>query len=179
MVDRASLIKALEPHVKPTGSQAEAIRKALDRALTEAIISLPLDAAHRLSASARGDLEVALGTLDQKTVEKLAASWEPKRKFDAEAKRASRAAVVELLRGQRPPYEPLPTSLDDARAGDVRRYRVTIERSAPEKDLKSLLTKWDKHFKPVPTNRAGLAERLVALLGGAPPAERPQPARRR
>jgi hypothetical protein len=120
-----------------------------------------------------------LSTLDQKTAEKLAAAWEPKRKLDAEGKRAAKVALVELLRGQRPPYEPLPTSLEDARAGDVRRYRIAIERFAPEKDLKALLAKWDKHFKPVPTNRAGLAERLVALLGGASPAERPQPARRR
>jgi len=179
VVDRASLIKALEPHVKPTGSQAEAIRKALDKALTEAVMSLPLDAAIRLNPSARGDLEVALSTLDQKTAEKLAAAWEPKRKLDAEGKRAAKVALVELLRGQRPPYEPLPASLEDARAGDVRRYRISIERSAPEKDLKSLLTKWDKHFKPVPTNRAGLAERLVALLGGTPPAGKPQAARRR
>lgn len=179
MVDRVSMIKALEPHIKPNGTQAASIRKSLDNALTEAIMSLPLDEAIRLSSSTRGDLEVALGMLDQKLAEKLAASWEPKRKLDAEAKRAARGTLVELLRGQRPPYEPLPTSLEDARSGDVRRYRILIERSTLEKDLKSLLTKWDKHFKPVPTNRPGLAERLVALLGGAPPAEKPQTAKRR
>jgi hypothetical protein len=173
------MIKALEPHIRPTGTQAASIRKALDNALTEAIMSLPLEEATRLPPSTRGDLEVALGTLDQKLAEKLATSWEPKRKLDAEGKRAAKVALVELLRGQRTPYEPLPTSLADARAGDVRRYRTTIERAAPEKDLKSLLTKWDKHFKPVPTNRAGLAERLVGLLGGTPPAERLKQAKRR
>ena len=179
MVDRASLIKALEPHVKPTGTQAEAIRKALDKALTEAVMSLPLDAAIRLNPSTRGDLEIALSTLDQKLAEKLAASWEPERKLDAEAKRAAKVALVELLRGQRQPYEPLPASLEDARAGDVRRYRITIERSAPEKDLKSTLTKWDKHLKPVPGSRSGIAARLLALLDGDPPVTKPQPQKRR
>lgn len=174
MVDRVSMIKALEPHIKPTGTQAASIRKALDNALNEAIMSLPLEEATRLPPSTRGDLEVALATLDQKLAEKLATSWEPKRKLDAEGKRAAKVALVELLRGQRPPYEPLPASLDDAKAGDVRRYCVVIERSASEKDLKSLLTKWDKNFKPVPNNRSGLAARLLALLNGAEPMERQQ-----
>lgn len=173
------MIKALEPHIRPTGTQAASIRKFLDNALTEAIMSLPLEEATRLSSSSRGDLEVALGMLDQKLAEKLAAAWEPKRKLDAEGKRAAKVALVELLRGQRPPYEPLPASLDDARAGDVRRYRVAIERSAPEKDLKSLLTKWDKNFKPVPTGRGGIADRLLALLNGAKPVEKVQQAKKR
>jgi hypothetical protein len=173
------MIKALEPHIKPNGTQAASIRKSLDAALAEAIMSLPLEDATRLSSSTRGDLEVALRMLDQKLAEKLAASWEPKRKLDAEEKKGAKAALVELLRGQRLPYEPLPTSLEDARAGDVRRYRIAIERSAPEKDLKSLLTKWDKHFKPVPTSRRALAERLLALLDGTRPADKQQHAKRR
>lgn len=179
MVDRTTLIKALEPHVKPTGSQAEAIRKALDKALTETVMCLPLEAAVRLSPAARGDLEVALNTLEQKLAERLAALWDPKRKPDAEAKRAAKVALIELLRGQRQPYEPLPASLEDARTGDIRRYRITIERYAPEKDLKSLLAKWDKYFKPIPSNRGGVADRLLALLDGVHPAEKPRPAKKR
>jgi hypothetical protein len=167
VVDRISLIKALEPCVKPTGTQAEAIRKALDKALTETVMSLPLTAVGGLSSTVRSDLEVVLHSLDQKLAEKLAASWEPKRKLDAELKRSVKKDLIDLLHRRRTPYEPISVSLEEARVGNVAAYRATIEHVAPVKDVKTLLAKWDKNFKPAPTMRSGFVERLSELLNGA------------
>ncbi len=166
------MIKALEPCVKPTGTQAEAIRKALDKALTETVMTLPLAAVDGLNASVRADLEVVLRSLDQKLAEKLAAAWEPKRKLDAELKRSVKNDLIELLHQRRQPYEPIVVSLEEARAGNAATLRATIEHVAPMKDLKSLLGKWDRNFRPIPTVRSGIATRLTELLNGAKPAER-------
>jgi hypothetical protein len=172
MVDRVSLIKALEPCVKPTSTQAEAMRKALDKALTETVMSLPLTAVDGLSSTVRSDLEVVLRSLDQKLAEKLAASWEPKRKLDAELKRSAKKDLIDLLHRRRASYEPISVSLEEARAEDTAVYRATIEHVAPVKDLKTLLTKWDKDFKPAPTTRSGFVKRLSELLNGAPPTKK-------
>ncbi|MGA7329468.1 MAG: hypothetical protein WBX25_34560 [Rhodomicrobium sp.] len=169
MVDRVSLIKTLEPCVKPTQTQVEVIRKALDKALAETILGLPLCAAAKLPPSVQSELEVVVNSFDQKQAERLAASWEPQRKPDVEMKRAVKKDLVELLRGRRSPYEPIAVSLDEARAGDPTLYRTLIERVAPTKDLKSLLSKWDKNLKPAPTARLELVKRLIALLEGAAP----------
>ncbi len=172
MVDRTSLIKALEPCVKPTGTQAEAIRKALDKALTETVMSLPLAAATGLSPAVRADLEVVLNSLDQKLAEKLAALWEPKRKLDADLKRSVKRELIDLMRMKRAAYVPITTSLEDARAGNTLALRAVIEHVAPVKELKSLLAKWDKNFKPAPTTRSGLVARLSELLDGAVPVQK-------
>lgn len=172
MVDRISLIQALEPCVKPTGTQAEAIRKALDKVLTDTVMSLPLSAVGGLSSSVRSDLEVVLRSLDQKLAEKLAAAWEPKRKLDAELKSSVKKDLVDLLHGRRQPYEPIVFTLEEARTGNVAALRETIAHVAPAKDLKSLLAKWDKNFKPTPTTRSGFATRLGELLDGAKPMEK-------
>ena len=173
MVDRAALIKKLEPRVRPSGTQAVAIRAALDKALTETVMSLPLDQATSLEPSDRSELEIVLQSMDNKLVEKLACSWEPLRKLDADTKRSTKRDLIELLHGRRAAYAPITQTLDSARAGNVAITKSMIERLVPTKDLKTLLTRWDKNFKPAATSREGYVRRLVALLDGAPLAQKP------
>jgi hypothetical protein len=135
------------------------------------VLSLPLAAAIGLSPAVRAELEVVINSLDQKPTEKLAAVWEPRRKLDADLKRTVKKELIDLLYKRRAAYEPIATSLEDARAGDVAALQAVIEHVAPIKDLKSLLAKWDKNFKPAPTTRSGLVTRLSELLNGAAPVE--------
>jgi hypothetical protein len=114
----------LEPRVRPTGSQSEAIRKALDKALSEMIVTLPFETLASLSDASNADLVALIEMLDQKTCEKLSAFWEPKRKLDAELKSRVKKDVLALIRKQRPRYEPLKLSLQEARNG---RLPATIE----------------------------------------------------
>ena len=175
MVDRASLITTLERCITPTGTQAEAIRKALDKALHEAVLALPLAAATELPSAVRSELEIVLTSLDQKLAEKLAAAWEPKRKLDPDMKRSVKKDLLDLLHCRRPAYEPINFALEEARSASAAPLRIVIERVAPAKDLKALLSKWDKSYKPTSSNRSGLTDRLLALLNGATPTPRPAP----
>lgn len=173
MVDRAALIKRLEPRVRPSGTQAVAIRAALDKALTEMVLSLPLNEATSLEPSDRSELELVLQSIDNKLIEKLALSWEPSRKLDADTKPTTKRELIELLHGRRPAYAPITQTLDTARSGNVAVVKLTMERLVPTKELKSLLGRWDKNFKPAATNREAYIRRLLALLEGAPLAEKP------
>lgn len=173
MVDRVALIKAIEPRLKLVGSQGEALRTALDKAVAEAVMALPLASAIEMPELTRGDLEVVLSTLEQKQAEKLATIWEPKRKLDADLKSSIKKDLVDLLIGRRGVYEPITASLEEARQSNAAKWRAVIEKSAPAKDLKALLTKWDKNLNPKPTSRTGLVQRLLALLDGASPAAKP------
>ena len=168
MVDRAALIQQLEPRVEPTGSQKETIRKALDKALSELLLALPLSAAHDLGGNAKSDLVALIGMTDQKICEKLSARWEPKRKLDAELKASLRKDVLALLESKRPAYEPVTVSINEARAGD-RKAIIGRVSAAPLKDLKALAKKWDKHWKVAQDSRKAYEDRIVALIDGAEP----------
>ena len=167
MVDRAALIQQLEPRVEPTGSQKETIRKALDKALSELLLALPLSAANELHGYARSDLVALIGMTDQKTCEKLSARWEPKRKLDAELKVSVRKDVLALIESERPVYEPVAVSLSEAQAGDRKAFIGRVRSAAPLKDLKALAKKWDKHWKPAQDSRKAYEDRIVALIEGA------------
>ncbi len=168
MVDRVSLLRTLASRLKPTGTQEEAIRRALDKALAEVIGALPLNAAVDLPAAARAELEIVLQSLDAKVAEKLAALWEPARPLDADLKGVVKKDLIDLLHRRRLPYKPIAVSLTEARSGDIATYRSVIG-IAPNKDLKSLLKKWDANYKPVSTTRQGIVDRLSELLDGASP----------
>ncbi len=175
MVDRAALIQHLEPKVEPSGSQKESIRKALDKALAELLVVLPLRAVHELPGSAKTDLIAFIGMADQKTCEKVSALWEPKRKLDAELKATVRKDVLALIEARRPVYEPVTVALSEAQAGDRKDIIAKVRSAAPVKDLKALVKKWDKHWKAAQESRKAYEDRLVALIDGASPA---QPQRR-
>lgn len=181
MVDRANLIKHLEPRVRPTGSQAAAISTALDRALAELLLALPFPAVQHLPSTVRAELVELLGLIDQKTCEKLAAVWEPKRKLDTELKGRVKKDILDLIEAKRPVYEPVSVPLPEARNGDRVSIKAILRSSAPIKDLKALTKKWDKDWKPIPESRVAYEKRLIELIDGAEPVRpppRPQRGRR-
>ena len=169
MVDRATLIAAIAPNVQPTGTQAEAIRKALDKALSELLLALPYDALTELPHGTMAELVAVIGTIDQKTCEKLSALWEPKRKLDAELKLRVRKDLLGLLLKERVHYQSLPTGLAKAREDGVSASIAQLRSAAPLKDLKDLAKKWDKNWKALPETRGAYEEHLVALLKGTDP----------
>jgi hypothetical protein len=177
VVDRAALIKTLEPCVRPTGSQSEAIRKALDKALSELIVTLPFEAFASLSDASKSDLAALIEMLDQKTCEKLSALWEPKRKLDAELKKRVKGDMLALIKKQRPRYEPVKLSLQEARNGCVSATITMVRSAAPIKDLKELAKSWDKFWKPTDEPRQAYEGRLIALLEGGNPFPRPSKGR--
>lgn len=172
MVDRANLIKQLEPRVRPSGSQAEAIRKAMDKTLTELVLALPINAVQQLSQEVKADLAALIGMIDQKTCEKLAAAWEPKRKLDAELKSRVKKDILALIESKRLPYEPITVSLVEARKSDREAVSATLRSAAPVKDLKALAKKWDKNWRPAQESRTSYVDRLIALIDGTEPAAR-------
>jgi hypothetical protein len=172
VVDRANLIKHLEPRVRPTGSQAEAISKALDKALTELLLALPFWAIQQLPPAVKADLVEMVRLIDQKTCEKLATVWEPKRKLDTELKGRVKKDILALIEAKRPAYEPVSVSLSEARNGDRGSIKAILHSCAPTKDLKALTKKWDKNWKPGHESRVAYEERLIALIDGAEPAAR-------
>ncbi len=172
MVDRAGLIKQLEPHVRATGSQAESITNALDKALIQLLMALPFRAVQELTPPKKADLVELIRVMDQKTCEKLAVAWEPKRKLDAELKVRVKKDVLALIEAKRPAYEPVLVPLSEARNGDRGSIKAMLQSGAPIKDLKSLAKKWDKNWKPAQESRVAYEERLKKLVDGAEPAVR-------
>lgn len=169
MVDRANLIKHLEPHVRPTGSQVENIRSAMDKTLAELLLALPLSAVHDLPATVKTDLVEMILLIEPKTCEKMAAAWEPKRKLDAELKGRLKNDLRALINGRRPVYEPIAISLAEARKGDRSAIKSSLRTGAPLKDLKALTKKWDKNWRPAQETRSAYEDRLTAMLDGAEP----------
>lgn len=177
MVDRPSLIKALDPIAKPTSSQAENIRKSLEKALIEIVLTLPLDAARALGASEQAELVHFLNRLEPKALEKLSKIWEPMRRLDIDLKRTLAVDIIALLQAKREPYVPIKLSLDAAR-DDAARVGVILAR-APTKDLATVFKAWDKHNKPIPAQRLLLTQRIQALLDGEAPESPPSKAGKR
>ncbi len=171
MVDRAALIGDIAPCVKPTGTQEESIRKALDKALNELLLALPYEKLAGLSQSTMAELVAVVKMIDQKTCEKLSVLWEPKRKLDPELKLRVRKDLLALLLKERVRYEPLPAVLEIARQDGASISKVRS--AAPLKDLKDLAKKWDKHWKAAQETRAVFEEHLVALLKGHEPLAKP------
>jgi hypothetical protein len=177
MVDRLALLRDMEPLINPNPTQAESIRKTLDKVLVESTIALPLTAAQALPRAKRDELEIVVRHFGQKDAEKLAVFWEPDRKLNASTKRTIKDDLADLLHGRRKVYA-LQKSVglnavrelaDEERAV----LRLAIKRLAPLADLKALLKEWDKHLSPKPTTRDANVDRLVALLDGAAPMPKP------
>lgn len=171
MVDRPTLIKVLDPIARPTSSHAETIRKALEKALTDIVLAVPLEAAQELGAAEKAELAHFLSRLDPRSMEKLAKIWEPKRKLDIELKRTLAGDLIALLEKKRAPYEPLKLTLDAAR--DDATGISDLLHHAPAKDLSTVFKTWDKHYKPVPEQRSVVLQRLQALLRGEAPMSAP------
>jgi hypothetical protein len=176
MVDRLALMREMEPLIKPNGTQAESIRKTLDKAMVELALTLPLASAQALSLTRRDELEIVVRDfLSQKDAEKLARLWEPSRKVDTDAKLRLKHDLIDLLHRRRSEYSmPKAIGLDAGRnlaGSDGVALRGAIERLAPLVDLKGLLRQWDKRLTPRPTTRKAHVERLLALLDGAAPAQ--------
>ena len=176
MVDRPSLIKALEPISKTTSSQEESVRKLLEKALTELVVALPLAAAQQLGLSDRAELAAFLSRLDPKALVKIAKNWEPKRKLDLDIKRTLVADLLALIEAKRAPYEPVKATLDLARA-DSHAVRSALN-VAPIKDLTAAWKAWDKHNKTIPLQRPDILDRLNALVSGQEPMGPPAKASR-
>jgi hypothetical protein len=171
VVDRPTLIKSLDPIAKPTASQAENIRKSLEKALTDIVLALPLEAARQLGATEKAELAHFLSRLDPKSLEKLAKIWEPKRKLDVELKRTLAVDLIALLEAKRAPYVPFKLTLDAAR-GDAAAIGAALAH-APAKDLSTVFKSWDKHNKSIPEQRLFVIQRLQALLDGEAPVSSP------
>lgn len=183
MVDRALILHTIEGHLRPSGTQAEAIRKLLDKALVESLQTLPLEAAVKLPRNIQSDIAIVIrDTFSQKDAEKLSASWEPSRKLDPDTKGGLKSAIVDLLYGTRSVYEP-PHSMTLAAARDLSGtdasgIRMLVTELASSADLKQLLKRWDPHLKPVPATRATIVKRLSDLLDGTAPATKATPSKK-
>jgi hypothetical protein len=140
---------------EPSPTQREALRKSLDKALIEASVALPLEAARRLTPSAKDELEIVIHDLYvPKDLQRLAAKWEPLRTLDTDLKESLREDLIDLLHDRRPRYTGLATvTLQDAQS-DGAHFRTYIARSMPTKDAKKLLK--GKRY-PAPTFRVACA----------------------
>lgn len=184
MVDRLSLLEQLLPLADMDTAAREGVRKGLDAALSACLPKVPLELARKQPPNLKSELDLVLRDgLDAKSLLALAARWEPARSpLDATQKATLRADLSALLEAIRHPYAAVSIMLSDAKAlsDDERRVLcATIERFAPNADLKKLWGLWDKHLKPVPAARAARAAHLVELLNGAEPAPPPPAAPRR
>jgi hypothetical protein len=157
--------------IEPSPTQREALLKSLDKALVEASVALPLEAARRLASSAKDEFELVIRNVYvPKDMQRLAAKWEPSRTLDADFKETLREDLIDLLRDGRPQYRGLATvTLAEAQADP--NYSKYIARSMPTKDAKKLLKAWAKNLKPIPTTRELVIDHLLRLLriGGAHP----------
>ena len=145
------------------------IKTALDKALTELLMALPFRAMQEFPPAVTADLVELIRLIDQKTCEKLAAVWEPRRKLDAELKMRVKKDILALIEAKRPAYEPVSVPLSKARDGDRGSTKATLQSGAPIKDLKALMKKWDKNWKPAQESRLAYEERLMALVDGVEP----------
>jgi hypothetical protein len=153
--------------IEPGPTQREVLRKSLDKALVEASVALPLEAAQRLGSPTKDELEVVIRDLYvPKDMQRLAAKWEPSRTLDADSKENLREDLIDLLRDRRPQYKGTDAiSLDEARRDP--NYSKYIARSMPTKDAKKLLKAWDRKLRPMPTTRDQIVDHLLKLLSGA------------
>jgi hypothetical protein len=164
VVNRAALLHTIEPLIDPSPTQREALLKSLDKALIEASVALPLEAAWDLSSSVKDELEIVIRDFYlPKDRQRLAAKWEPARTLDADFKESLRADLIDLLRDRRPQYTGLAMiPLGEAQAHP--NYSEYIARSMPTKDAKKLLKAWAKNIKPMPTTREQVIDHLLRLL---------------
>jgi len=157
--------------IEPSPTQREALLKSLDKALVEASVALPLEAARRLASSAKDEFELVIRNVYvPKDMQRLAAKWEPSRTLDADFKETLREDLIDLLRDGRPQYRGAATvTLAEAQADP--NYSKYIARSMPTKDAKKLLKAWAKNLKPIPATREQVIDHLLRLLrtGGAHP----------
>ena len=164
MVNRAALLHTIEPLIEPSPTQREALLKSLDKALVEASVALPLEAARRLAPSAKDELEIVIRDFYvPKDMQRLAAKWEPSRTLDADFKESLRDDLIDLLRDRRPQYRGLAAgTLTEAQADP--NYSKYIARSMPTKDAKKLLKAWAKNLRPMPTTREQVVDHLLRVL---------------
>jgi hypothetical protein len=150
--------------IEPSPTQREALLKSLDKALVEASVSLPLEAARRLASPAKDEFEVVIRNLYvPKDMQRLAAKWEPERTLDTDFKESLREDLIDLLRDRRPQYKGLSTiTLTEAQADP--NYTKYIGRSMPTKDAKKLLKAWVRNLRPMPTTREQVIDHLLRLL---------------
>jgi hypothetical protein len=164
VVNRAALLHTIEPLIEPSPTQREALLKSLDKALVDASVALPLEAARRLASSAKDEFELVIRNLYvPKDMQRLAAKWEPLRTLDADFKESLREDLIDLLRDRRPQYKGLATITIAAAQGDPS-YSKYIARSMPTKDAKKLLKTWARNLRPMPTTRSEVIDHLLRLL---------------
>jgi uncharacterized protein YdiU (UPF0061 family) len=170
VVNRAALLHTIEPLIDPSPTQREALLKSLDKALVEASVALPLEAARRLASAAKDEFELVIRNLYvPKDMQRLAAKWEPSRTLDADFKESLREDLIDLLRDRRPQYTgPANITLQEAQA-DAAKYSKYIARSMPTKDAKKLLKAWARNLRPMPTARDQVVDHLLKLLRGGGP----------
>jgi hypothetical protein len=142
VVNRAALLQTIEPLIEPSPTQREALRKSLDKALVEASVALPLEAARRLSSSAKDEFEIVIRDLYvAKDMQRLAAKWEPSRTLDADFKESLREDLLDLLRDRRPQYRG-PATLTLNEAQDPANTQIHRQIDAHQRREK-LLKAWD------------------------------------
>ena len=167
MLDRFELLRALNSQpLKLKSSDRTALEKTLNKAISQMVVGLSLEAAKAAPDSTRCAIATgfaeALGMTELKKVSKL---WDPKRDVPASTAHVELAAdLVALMEGQRSPFEPTNLGLAQARSlGEKEKAELVlgIRRFASLKQMKPILKKWDKAS---PLNAAGDETTIRAAL---------------
>ncbi|MEO1659341.1 MAG: hypothetical protein AAFR51_00025 [Pseudomonadota bacterium] len=174
MVDRVELITAVAPRVSLSAVNSAKYLKALKAALIVLLAEYDLEDARALSHSQKQELATALDQLFTiSELKKISKKWEPKRSVSSGFTQTEIvSALHDLLFERRDPYTRPTLSLSTARTmqrAEIDRMLILINRLMPKAELKAVLKKWDKKFKPptsftAPQFRQRLSELLKAEL---------------
>tara|TARA_R110001599_G_scaffold24650_3_gene88874 strand:- start:548 stop:1111 length:564 start_codon:yes stop_codon:yes gene_type:complete len=173
MVDRIELVAELGAlPLKLTSTAERGLEKTLNKAISQMLTGLELDAAKSAPGSVRKHVAQSLSdALTMAELKKVSKLWEPKRTVSAGVAHSELARdLVELLEGRRSPFVPTKLSLPQARSlGGVAKSELAsgIQRFSTPPQLKSLLKSWDKHSALNQSSDVnGVRNRLIALLVG-------------
>ena len=170
MVDRVELISAVAPTVSLSAVNSAKYLKALKSALIVLLADFELSDAQALPSSVKQELATALDQLFTiSELKKISKRWEPKRSVASGFTQTEIvAALLDLLFERREPYVRPTISLPVASQMSVAEQDAmirTINRLLPKAELKAVLKKWDKKFKPAASfSIPQFRERLSALL---------------
>ncbi|MEM6410229.1 MAG: hypothetical protein AAF683_01680 [Pseudomonadota bacterium] len=170
MVDRVELITAVAPTVRLNATNGTKYLKALKTALILLLAEYELENARALNSTQKSELATAIDQLfTLAELKKISKKWEPKRSVASGFTQTEIVrALQDLLFEQRDPYNRPTITLTAARnmsGAEIESMLVTINRLMPKTELKAVLKKWDKKFRP-PASYTVLEfrERLSDLL---------------
>lgn len=170
MVDRVELITAVAPRVSLSAVNSAKYLKALKSALIVLLADYELSDARGLTSPQKHELATALDQLFTiSELKRISKRWEPKRSVSSGFTQTEIvAALHDLLFERRDPYTRPTITLTAARemdAAELNAMLATINKLMPKAELKAVLKKWDKKFKPAASfSIPQFRDRLSALL---------------